>query len=370
MKVKLFRLDRNGLEDLIQILRKREYEVIGPQVRDSAVVYEPISGSEDLAAGWSTESDAGRYRLVPRPGEAVFAYSAGPDSAKKYLHPPRERLISAQRENGHFHVLPERRTTRKYAFFGLRPCDLAAVAVQDRVLLKDRYVDEAYQANRKEAFFVVAQCTSCAPTCFCASFESGPRAASGFDLALTERESEQGLEYLLEVGSSAGLSVADELKAVPAPAEWVKEATAAARAAGAGQKRSVNMAEARAVIDRNFESPRWEQTAQRCLACGNCTQVCPTCFCINTVDSSSLDTRHAERWRVWDSCFTQNFTYIHGGSVRLSVKSRYRQWLSHKLVRWQEQFGEPGCVGCGRCITWCPAGIDITEEMAALAGSA
>ena len=77
----------------------------------------------------------------------------------------------------------------------------------------------------------------------------------------------------------------------------------------------------------------------------------------------------AERWRKWDSCFTLDFSYIHGGSVRTSAAARYRQWLSHKLATWIDQFGSSGCVGCGRCITWCPVGIDITEEVAAIRAS-
>jgi sulfhydrogenase subunit beta (sulfur reductase) len=160
--------------------------------------------------------------------------------------------------------------------------------------------------------------------------------------------------------------VLEELALPAAPPEWVKEAAEACASAAAAQTRRVNRAAALAVIEQSFDHPRWEQTAQRCLACGNCTSVCPTCFCINVEEHSSLDVQSAERLRLWDSCFTQSFSYIHGGSVRPTPKSRYRQWLTHKLARWQEQFGMPGCTGCGRCITWCPAGIDITEEFAAL----
>jgi ferredoxin len=97
--------------------------------------------------------------------------------------------------------------------------------------------------------------------------------------------------------------------------------------------------------------------------------VCPTCFCTTVEDGSSVAGRDAQRWRKWDSCFTENFSYIHGGSVRLSVKARYRQWLTHKLAYWIDQFGALGCVGCGRCITWCPGQIDITEEVAAIRGA-
>ncbi|HET6374426.1 MAG TPA: 4Fe-4S dicluster domain-containing protein, partial [Methylocella sp.] len=121
-----------------------------------------------------------------------------------------------------------------------------------------------------------------------------------------------------------------------------------------------------ALLMRNLDHPRWDHAASRCLTCANCTMVCPTCFCTTVEDSSSLEGSEASRARRWDSCFTMDFSYIHGGSVRSSAKSRYRQWMTHKLATWYDQFGTSGCVGCGRCITWCPVGIDITEEAAAI----
>jgi formate hydrogenlyase subunit 6/NADH:ubiquinone oxidoreductase subunit I len=133
--------------------------------------------------------------------------------------------------------------------------------------------------------------------------------------------------------------------------------------------RSLNTIGIKDLLYRNAEHPRWDEVATRCLSCANCTMVCPTCFCTTVEDVTDLTGEHAERWRKWDSCFTMDFSYIHGGSVRPSVKARYRQWLTHKLASWIDQFGVSGCVGCGRCITWCPAGIDITEEVRAIRDS-
>jgi ferredoxin len=120
------------------------------------------------------------------------------------------------------------------------------------------------------------------------------------------------------------------------------------------------------LLYRNLEHPRWDEVATRCLSCANCTMVCPTCFCTTVEDVTDLSGEHAERWQRWDSCFTQAFSYVHGGSVRPSTKAKYRQWMTHKLATWLDQFGSSGCVGCGRCITWCPVGIDITEEVRAI----
>jgi ferredoxin len=121
------------------------------------------------------------------------------------------------------------------------------------------------------------------------------------------------------------------------------------------------------LLKENYAHPRWDDVAERCVTCGNCTMVCPTCFCFSVTDTSSLTGEDPERHRSWDSCFTMDHSYLHGGSVRVSGRSRYRQWMTHKLATWHDQFGTSGCVGCGRCITWCPAGIDITEEVAAIA---
>ena len=132
------------------------------------------------------------------------------------------------------------------------------------------------------------------------------------------------------------------------------------------QVRNIDTTGIKELLYQNFEHPRWDNVAGRCLTCANCTMVCPTCFCTTVEDVTDVTGDHAERWRRWDSCFTQSFSYIHGGSVRTSAKSRYRQWMTHKLASWIDQFGSSGCVGCGRCITWCPVGIDITEEVRAI----
>jgi ferredoxin len=128
--------------------------------------------------------------------------------------------------------------------------------------------------------------------------------------------------------------------------------------------------DAERVLKANLEHPRWTEVAKRCLACTNCTLVCPTCFCSTVEDVTDLGGDQIGRERRWDSCFTLEFSYIHGGSVRRDGASRYRQWLTHKLAHWHDQFGSSGCVGCGRCISWCPVGIDITEEVAAIAAGA
>jgi sulfhydrogenase subunit beta (sulfur reductase) len=365
MKKQSVRLDEPALGQLIELLRSQGYEVYGPRKSGPALRLASLSAASDLPTGLDSEASPGRYRLAAAPDRRVFGAGPLADSAKRFLHVPEARLATAEKENGAFRIIEERPAAGKMALFGIRPCDTAAIGRMDHVLLRDRFVDPQYRARREQTLIIAANCVRSAATCFCASMDTGPRAASGFDIALTEHLNGR-LEYLAESGSAKGTAILADLKAPAAEPEFVHSCHAQCDTAAAQQTRSVEYRKARRTISRQFENRRWEEAGKRCLACGNCTMACPTCFCVNTTDRSSPDLSHAERWRLWDSCFTQSFSYIHGGSVRTSTKSRYRQWLSHKLAHWQDQFGETGCVGCGRCITWCPAGIDITEEFAAL----
>jgi len=360
-------LDSDQLGKLIEALVRQGYEVLGPTVRDGAIVYDRVESVRDLPAGWTDEQEPGRYHLKRREDEALFGYAVGPQSWKRYMHPAELRLWSAERHGGAFRILNnEEKPERPYAFLGARACELAAIAVQDRVLLEDKYRDPVYDRHRCGAFIIAVQCTRTAATCFCASMGTGPRVSGRFDLVLTELLGSKGHRFLVATGSDRGAEMLTQLQAAPATEEDRQEAGARVDAATRQQVRSIDTTGIKELLYENFEHPRWDAVASRCLTCANCTMVCPTCFCTSVEDVTDITGDHAERWRRWDSCFTQSFSYIHGGSVRTSAKARYRQWMTHKLASWIDQFGSSGCVGCGRCITWCPVGIDVTEEVRAI----
>ncbi len=355
----------DGLAALIGALKTRGDRVLGPTVRDQAIVYDDIDGIADLPKGWTDEQDGGHYRLRRRDDEALFGYATGPHSWKKFLHAPVVNLWSAKRDGDSVKVETGVPPPERLAFIGVRSCELHAIAIQDRVLIGDDYVDPHYQSRRAKNFIVAVNCGTAGGTCFCVSMQTGPKAEAGFDLTVTELLGEEHL-FLVESGSDDGAEV---LAGLPQRAATAGE-TAAAEAVVAhtadNMGREMRTDDIHALLMANLEHPRWDDVAARCLSCANCTMVCPTCFCTSVEDSSDLAGIESARSRRWDSCFTMDFSYIHGGSVRASTKSRYRQWMTHKLATWIDQFGSSGCVGCGRCITWCPVGIDITEEVRAI----
>ncbi len=360
-------LSRNGLLALIQLLTARGYHVLGPTVRDGAIVYDTVASLADLPAGWTDRQDAGRYRLERRADDALFGYAVGPHSWKRFLHPPTERMWQAHRTEQGFTIEADTAAPPKFAFLGVRACELHAIAIQDKVFVSGPYVDTAYQRRRRDNFLVAVNCAEAGGTCFCVSMQTGPRADAGFDLALTELP-DGG--FLVEVGSLAGGAVLAELPHQPASEQQIAAADAVVARTARSMGRTLDTDGIKQLLQGNPTHPHWDEVAQRCLACANCTMVCPTCFCTTVEDHSDLTGQTAERTRRWDSCFTADFSYIHGGSVRTETRSRYRQWMTHKLASWIDQFGTSGCVGCGRCVTWCPVGIDITAEAAALRADA
>ena len=381
-----------ALDELLSRLREMGYRVIGPRVGEGAIVYGDIDRAEQLPRGWLDEQDGGLYRLHRVASAGHFDHVVGPHSLKPYLFPPRETLLSLERREDGWRVAAGETNVERLAVIGVRSCDLHALAIQDRVFLEGPYQDPGYRARRSNLLLVAIQCRRAAATCFCHSMNCGPRAEKGFDLALTEDDD----GFLVEVGSEAGAQAAGGLASLrPAMPQEIANALAQtddlrselnARPQPGGSKpevagngsepaksgtprpRSLDTEGLRELLLGQPDHPRWTEVAERCLSCANCTMVCPTCFCSSVHEVADLTGDRVERERTWDSCFTADHSRVSSGVVRASTSARYRQWLTHKLASWIDQFGTSGCVGCGRCITWCPVGIDLTEEVAAIRG--
>lgn len=360
-------LDLVDLQSLIDVLTSRGYTVLGPTVADGAITYRPIDALADLPRGVGDDQDAGHYRLTDRGDDALFGYAAGAQSLKPLLFPAEEVLWRSRTDVAGpvLQAPPPCDPTPPYAVLGVRACDARAVAIHDRVLT-GRVADDVHYARRRAgAVLVGVTCADPSGTCFCAHVGAGPVPGEGCDIVLTELL-EPLHRFVGRAHTRTGQDLLDAVRCSPSSADDLSAADAVAQRATHRMGRAMATDGLRDLLYRSVDSPRWDDVAGRCLACTNCTMVCPTCFCTTITDHTDLAGTAADRRRVWDSCFAKDYSHIHGGPVRESGRSRYRQWLTHKLAAWQDQFGEIGCVGCGRCITWCPAGIDLTAEVAAL----
>ncbi|MHB1510623.1 MAG: 4Fe-4S dicluster domain-containing protein [Acidimicrobiales bacterium] len=382
-----------GLEELFGVLAEDGYEVLGPTVRDDAVVIEAITQPGQLPRGWGDAQTPGSYRLVERGDGAYFGFAVPAGTWKRHLFEPRAVLWRSRREGDGVVFEPGGHVRRLRAFLGIRGCDLAGIAVQDRVFgateraterlggdgsaterATERLggsADPAYGARRDGVLFIGVNCSDPASTCFCTSMGTGTGIGERADLALTELDPALADQhrFLVHVTTDRGRAIADRMSLVAATDRDLASATAVRDGAIARMGRSMDTRDLPQILREAAEHPRWDDVALRCLSCGNCTMACPTCFCADVSDQPNVAAGVDERVREWASCFQLGHSYLHGGSVRVSTKARYRQWMTHKLSTWWDQFGVSGCVGCGRCITFCPVGIDITEEVRAIRAS-
>jgi ferredoxin len=357
-----------GLAELITTLHALGYEVKGPVVRSGAIVPGALSGVEDLPGGVHDQQGPGQYRLVQGDDDHLFDWAVGPSGWKPEFFPAHDELWRAHVGNGQVSLVEHIDERPPLAVVGARPCEAAALGVLDRVLMEGAYRDTRYAGRRESSFVAVVECSSPAPTCFCDSMGSGPNVEFGFDLSLTELDDDHGHRFLARVGSSRGAAALQNVTSSPASALDLAARDDVLEKARRQMLRHLDTDGLADVLARNLEHPRWADVAERCLSCGNCTLVCPTCFCSDVRDATDLD-GDVIRQRTWASCFSIDHSYLHGGAVRPTTQSRYRQWMTHKLSSWWDQFDTTGCVGCGRCIAWCPVGIDVTEEASAIARS-
>ena len=355
-------IQKPAFNSIVSRLREDGYLPIGPRVKNESLVYEPIESLDDLPQGYSTEQKPGHFRLIREKHSRYFDIIPGAHSWKQFLFPSRVELFELHKNGNGWETAPKPTETPSYAFIGVRACELAAIQIQDNIFMRSDFTDPIYRARRQRTFIISINCTSPAETCFCTSMGTGPRVKDDFDLNLTELDD----VFVLTIGSEVAKRVLTGIPFEDASGYILTNVEHKISRAEQQIRHKLDTADLPELILNNLDHPYWNEIGKRCLSCANCTQVCPTCFCWDTMDEMSLDGNTTKRTRVWDSCFNPGYSHQAGGNTRPTIYSRYRQWLSHKLGTWKQQYGTLGCVGCGRCITWCPAEIDITEEIATL----
>jgi Fe-S-cluster-containing hydrogenase component 2 len=356
----------SNLDVLLQRLRDQGFQIFGPTVRNNAILLREIHSTADFPQGVRDEQGAGSYQLKTTDEKSYFSFNLGPDSWRSHLLPKATKLFTGEKMGDAYSLHDVAQKVQKQAFFGIRACELQAIAVQDKVFMGTGVTQPIYKQQREDTVFIALNCTTAAATCFCPSFGINAEARSGFDVVLTEVYREDRHYFVVVAGTDFGQQLISGLGS-PLTAKGNTDRQESIGQALKSITRNIDEKQAAKDLKENKNHPHWDRVAERCLSCANCTLVCPTCFCTTVTDTTDLSGNHTERWLSWDSCFTGDHSYIHDNKVHGSTKSRYRQWLTHKISSWYDQFETSGCVGCGRCIAWCPAGIDLTEEVKQLA---
>ena len=359
----LFIANKN-LKLLFDSLSNLGYQTIGPKVQENTIKYLPINSAEQLPWGISDEQDAGTYNLINDNPKRAFNFNTGAYALKNYVFPAEETLWQVKRDNdgkGSLEFISQD-SQQKLAILGVRSCDINALDLLDRHFLsnkKHKQVDPWYQNRRQNLLLIAVNCNKSSNSCFCSSAGTGPEVKSGFDLLIDEID--EG--FLLSSGSASGEQILAQITATSVSEQQRKTAEQRLQSAKQQQSRTIPSNNLATKIANNLTSDIWQQVAEKCLACGNCTLVCPSCFCHKHEDTPELDLSASSHIRLWESCFSDNHSMMHGHSQRATIANRYRQWLSHKFSSWHQQYDSSGCTGCGRCITWCPVGIDISQVL-------
>jgi ferredoxin len=348
------------LAQLFTALKDAGYRVYGPRIRDGAIQFGPLDDAGALPVGVTNDQQPGHYRLQSGDSQRLFDWNHGPQGLKPLCFSPREVLWEESSEPFEYRrTLPE---TAKTAVIGVRACDLAALLIQDHHFLLEMRPDPHYQQRRESLLLIGVDCAHSAATCFCASTGDGPALDGGFDIGMAELD--EG--FLIWSGSDKGSPITEALTLQPAEDSQLEAMLQSTERAAREQQRQMPEAEELMQLYQRLNHSRWDEVAERCLSCGNCTAVCPTCFCYQAEHETALTGDAAQMVRSWDSCFSPTHSSMGHFQVRSNTKQRYRQWLTHKLAGWQVQQRRIGCTGCGRCIAWCPVGIDLTEEAKAV----
>ena len=352
-------LAREQLQQLIDALHNHGYHCIGPRVESHSITYGEICHVDELPQGVEATQAPGEYRLHHRHHQRHFSWANTAQAIKPLTFTAKEILWRCEKdEQGNLVFSQQQAEVKPLAIIGARACDLAALKLQQQHFLNPSAEDPWFKQRFGALFIVAVHCSHSADTCFCHATGDGPNASQDFDIAMHELDD----GFVLEAGSYQGEQLLNDLDLQAVNNEQQQLIKQQTEQSIAQQSRHLPDKVSQKLLN-NLEHAHWDDIGKRCLSCGNCTAVCPSCFCHQQHDDFSITDNSGTHYREWSSCFSHDHGYISGHELRPTPAKRYRQWLTHKFANWIEQYGRSGCVGCGRCITWCPVGIDVTEEL-------
>jgi len=327
-------LSKDKVKDFLNALGN--YELVAPLTRNGVTAFEPIAN----------------------PQEAELDLINQPHPPKRFIFPQTEVLLTFDKANKAKE--PKTRAGQKQQIiFGIRPCDARSFSILDPVFEKD-YPDPYYLNKRESTILIGIQCSQPYPNCFCTSVGGDPSSSEGLDLLLFDL----GESYLLEVITPKGEQLTKETSSVlSAPsADQEKEKDKIQAEAREKIQRNIEIQAIPEKIKEHFDHTIWKELAEKCISCGICTYTCPTCYCFDIQDERIKG--KGARVRIWDSCMFSEYTlHASGHNPRPTRAERLRNRIHHKFKQNIELYGVPGCVGCGRCITLCPANEDLIENL-------
>ena len=332
-------LEKTGMANLLETLMEK-YEVYAPVDTGNVVRFSKIGSADEAKLDYQNSKIAPKETVFPQT-EVLFTVEKGDETVKikEYDEDIGERIL-----------------------FGVRPCDARGLVLLDKLYASGEYRDTPFVRKMEKTAVVGLACTEPRSTCFCTSMGGSPFATEGMDIFLVDT----GDVYLVQAITPRGERLLENVHDLRDPTDEEQGSIDELRQESEGQLSTLTIDDITEKLEGMFENPIWEEAYQKCVNCGVCSFVCPTCWCFDMVDEEGPG--GVKRCRLWDTCQFTIFT-LHGSghNPRPTGKERMRQRIMHKFSYYPTEFGELACVGCGRCVVECPVNLDIREIVETIA---
>ena len=329
-------------------LDKKDFRPFLQNLIETYDLFAPVQLTEGVSA----------YKKIDQPEEVDLSHSNSQKAAKEVFFPQSEVMLQCEKTEKLNRVTSVEEVRRERILLGARPCDLQAISILDPVFMGKEYTDVYYLKKRETTLIIGFACDQPRSTCFCSSVGGGPFIRTGSDLFFIDL----GDAYLIEFITKKGGALRDNRLLKEADAKDLSLAHGIEKKAREKLNSYLPVEGIEKSLDRIMEGPFWDRIHEKCIGCGVCTFLCPTCHCFDIADEAVNN--KGRRVRNWDSCLFPLYSLeTSGHNPRPTGRERTRQRLMHKFNYYPKNFGRIACVGCGRCIAYCPVNFDIREAI-------